>query len=290
MYYISAEHYGCDKQDGKERCCFGCGEIQNEYYACADIAILHEKSSAYKSHNNNNVLRHNIESHKLTRKRRAPMQEGIQIMASGPISTNALPYTPIQNRRSSRLTKSMLSILPGDVKWSWGASPKRNQRDRKLDRSRNGQVIGSITIPHRVIETRNLNGQVGDEIIINKPNSFTGVSRPEPPLRSMIKVDRPVVTQIFRRGNGQKIRSTQMFRSREPSNARRLFISPLSPTADALMIRSLNRKVISRYSPLSGSCKAIGPFRTTEMDDWCNTQCRGGNCVINECSCNGKRK
>ena len=297
LFCFSAEHFGCAKENGKEQCCFGCGEIQNEYYACADIAILDENSSTYKRYQKGNMWNENTNGQRLTRKKRAPfsrssMQEGIQILSSGPVSASILPYTPIRNRRITKLTTGMSPSVPGNIRWSWGTTNSRRPRERKLN-TMNRKFSGTVEANKRIIDTRNLDGELGGGVVIDTENTFTG-SRLAPPMRSMIKVNRPKVTQIFRKGptlrsSSSSSPSSPVFLLRDKNKARRTFISPISPTADALMISSLTEHMLSRYSPYTSSCKAIGPFRTKEMDEWCNTQCRGGNCVINECSCNGKR-
>lgn len=294
--YRTAEHYGCNKQNGIEKCCFGCGEIQNEYYACADIAIVNGDTNIYALENGFDVLQENVQIQPLKRKKRAPltrmsMQEGIQVMAVSPTQSRLLPYTPILERLRNRAGNGIMTGSQGNMLWTWGRNVNRKReiqglngiRNGQAQSSRNGQAAGS----RRTTVVRNLNGGRSGGTAARgggQSNTFNGNT---PPLRSMIRVDRPIRTQILR--NGQPLGDMPFFPARERSNTRRTFISPINPTADALMIRSLTQEAISRYTHGSGNCKAIGPFRNKEMDDWCNTQCSGGNCVINECSCNGRR-
>ncbi|KAL3866035.1 hypothetical protein ACJMK2_043376 [Sinanodonta woodiana] len=54
--YRTAEHYGCDKtKNGQPKCCFGCGEIQTEYYGCADLAIYRIQDIPFQSESPNNI-------------------------------------------------------------------------------------------------------------------------------------------------------------------------------------------------------------------------------------------
>ncbi|KAK3581704.1 hypothetical protein CHS0354_031103 [Potamilus streckersoni] len=53
--YRTAEHYGCDKtENGQQKCCFGCGEIQTEYYGCADLAIYRIQDIPFQNESPNN--------------------------------------------------------------------------------------------------------------------------------------------------------------------------------------------------------------------------------------------
>ena len=265
--------------NGQEKCCFGCGEIQNEYYACADIAIVSGDKSSYYGYRS---LNENIEAKTLRRKKRAPlsmrrMQEGIEVMSAGPVQSVLLPYMSLLNRARNRRPKTRtianIRTLNGGTLNRQDMLPSGFNRD-------NPPIRSMVRVDNPVIRT---------------PISRSS-SQPRSRIRSAVRIDRPATGRTIslngRQGpislnGGGSIFS--WFSPSERPDMRNTFISPISPTADALMIRPVISDPVDKYRNPS-SCKAIGPFRTKEMDQWCQQQCSGGNCVINECTCNGKRK
>ena len=190
-------------------------------------------------------------------------------MSAGPVQSLLLPY---------------MSLLKNRLGQSRRVTGIRTLNGGRLNRP----GTGSVTQP---IGFNGNNPPMRSMIRVDRPVIRTPISRnrrPGPAFRSAVRVDRPVIRTPVSL-NGQPGPIFSWFSPTERPDMRNTFISPISPTADALMIRPVISDPVDKYRNPS-SCKAIGPFRTKEMDQWCQQQCSGGNCIINECTCNGKRK
>lgn len=277
--YRSADQYGCEESTGSEKKCgFGLGEMQTEYYACADIAIYSDISehdnfgpSAYNVDTTGRIknLQNDTSSFSIRPKRAAHMFHYER--------NTGIRFSPaFQNGMQLQFESKPLRSIPdqSQIKWMWSIrDPNGGNRQR---RQMNVPEGISIANPHlngiipslqngagRVRSSFNqrrngpvtsngvsINNIIVPEPVVTKTQSVRTISRPIAKISvKRVKITKPVfsVNTVTNTQQGSPVLSLpKPTYKKKTFGAHRNFIDPLATQVSSQTQRVLSR---SNYKP-----------------------------------------
>ena len=265
LFSILGENYGCevDTTSGNEVCGFGKGEIQNEYYACADIAIFSAEKVAqlkgadnvptppeqYVEGPNSNTTHHTI-------KRAKRAQPSIRVVGNG---RNAvyLPFPQGIDIQFHPLSGGhIMTRLPWETPSGRRGVPGRMRRRVHMPeqhQSENFMMNGMMPARPRRRQDRqvriNFNLRRGQGLM------FPMEEMQPPPEPSMVRVEEPTISAVPQHPLSNLMNAQQQNMNPFAQFDRRLqrnFIDPLNPDFGAEMptIHKVTQTLLSRqYAP-----------------------------------------
>ena len=233
---------GCDVDETsiEQKCGFGKGRVQTEYFACADIAIFKDKFSEVKEHidapelQSFSVSSQNTEvtntSVPLRKRRFAHHTKNFQ-----------LPYFSLTHGGGGQREVSLNQVVqPNGAHVSW-IEPTGLRLASRLRRRAHGS---RTPVRKRVFSSRFSGSPPNGRNLINvRPGEFFTGNMPVP---AMIQVQEPMVRRIFANEEGAAVSITSpVIRQTETSRVE-MFMNPLIPSLPTKqVVRTVSRQIKS---------------------------------------------